>query len=70
MIVAVVLKGGTEKLVSKDELQFLLATMRITSFERSDGWAQVDRDPLRKRSIPYPGQDRRQRSLFAKDIWY
>jgi hypothetical protein len=70
MKVAVVMKDGTGRTVSKDELQFLLATRKIDSFQRSDGWVRIDRDKLRRRSFPYAGSNRREHGPFAKDIWY
>lgn len=70
MKVPVVLKDGTERTVSKDELQFLLTTKRIISFERSDGWVRLGRDKLRNRSVPYTGEDRRKHRPFARDILF
>lgn len=70
MKVPIILKDGTEKTVSKEELQFLLAVHKVDFFQRSDGWVVIDRDELRNRSIPYSGCDRREHGPFAKDIWY
>lgn len=70
MKIPIVLKDGTEKSVSKEELQFLLAVQKIDSFQRSDGWVGINRDKLRSRSLSYSGVDRREHGSFARDIWY
>ena len=67
MFIPVVLTGGSEELVSKDELQFLIFTKHIMYFKRSDGWAVVGRDVLRKDNVPYSGIERRQHEVYAQD---
>lgn len=67
MLIPVVLKGGKEELVSKDELQFLFVTNQIMFFKRSDGWAVVGRDEMRHNNIPFPGEERRQHEVYARD---
>lgn len=67
MYVPVVLRGGKEELVSKDELQFLMVTKRIMFFKRSDGWVVIGRDSLRKESSAYDGVERREHTVYAKD---
>ena len=64
MFIPVVLKGGHEELVSKDELQFLMATQRIMFFRRSDGWAVLGRDKMRSQRASFSGQERRQHDVF------
>jgi hypothetical protein len=65
MLIAVVLKDGHEELVSIDELQFLLLTEEIMFFRRSDGWAVLGRDKMRKQRAPYNGDERRQHVFFS-----
>ena len=67
MFVPVVLRGGKEELVSKDELQFLMFTKRIMYFKRSDGWVVIGRDTLRKGRSPYEGVERREHEVSALD---
>ncbi len=66
MLVPVVLKDGHAELVSKDELQYLLVTEQIAYFKRSDGWAVLGRDKLRRKLLPFEGRDRREHQVFAK----
>ena len=65
MLIPVVFNDGHEDLVSKDELQFLLLTQEIMLFKRSDGWADLGRDRMRNQSVPYNGEDRRQRNFYS-----
>ena len=67
MLVPVVLKDGREEVVSKDELQFLMATKKLMFFKRSDGWAVLGRDKMRSQRVPYNGEDRRQHEVFSLD---
>jgi hypothetical protein len=67
MLVPVVLKGGSEELVSKDELQFLMFNNQIMFFKRSDGWAVIGRDKMRNQKALYDGQERRQHEVFSLD---
>lgn len=66
MLIPVVLTGGKEELVSKDELQFLMFTKNIMYFKRSSGWAVVGRDEMRKEKAPYKGDERRQHEVYAQ----
>ena len=47
MRIPVVIKDGSERLVSKDELQYLIVTQQVLFFKRSDGWAVIGRDGMR-----------------------
>jgi hypothetical protein len=67
MLVPIVLKDGHEELVSKDELQFLMATKKVLFLKRSDGWAVLGRDRMRNQKVPYNGQERRQHEVFSLD---
>lgn len=67
MLVPVVLKGGKEELVNKDELQFLLTTQHVLFFKRSDGWVVLGRDRMRSQRVPYQGVERRQHEVFSLD---
>ena len=67
MFVPVVLTGGKEELVSKDELQYLIFTKNIMYFKRSDGWAVIGRDEMRKEKVPFNGVERRQHEVYAQD---
>lgn len=66
LLIPVVLKGGHAELVSKDELQYLLATEKIAYFKRSDGWAVLGRDQMRHEILPFDGKDRREHQVFAR----
>lgn len=72
MQISVVLKTGKERLVSKDELQFLMATGQILFFERAGGWVVIgrNRDKFRHKKRFYPGADRRQQTVLPKETWY
>ena len=65
MLIPVILKDGHEELVSKEELQFLLLTQKVLLFKRSDGWAVLGRNKMRKQRVPYNGEDRRQRNFYS-----
>lgn len=70
MRIPVVLKNGTERSVSKHELQFLLVHERILFFQRSDGWVVIGRDKMRCGGAPFSGADRRLAEVFTKNKWY
>ena len=67
MLIPVVLKGGSEEIVSKDELQYLMATQQILLFKRSDGWADVERDKMRDHKTPIAEKDRREHDVYVID---
>jgi hypothetical protein len=67
MLIPVVLSGGHEELVSKDELQFLMFTKQIVFFKRTEGWAVLGRDKMRNQKVPYKGEERRQHEVFSID---
>lgn len=67
MFVPVVLKGGKEELVSKDELQFLMVTQQVLFFKRSDGWAVIGRDKMRDHETPVTEKDRREHDVYVTD---
>ncbi|MFK5927540.1 MAG: hypothetical protein QM483_12990 [Desulfuromusa sp.] len=69
MNIPVVLKGGKELAVSKDELQYLLVTQQIIFFERSDGWTVIGRDKMRGQKALYTNNSRREHEIFAYDCW-
>jgi hypothetical protein len=70
MLIPVMFKDGKEKLVKRDELQYLMATRKVMFFKRSDGWVVVGRDKMRSRIQRYQGKNRRKLSVNAKDFWY
>jgi len=67
-----VLRDGTELTVSKDELQFLIVTRQVRSFERSDGWVVCgqDKDCMRNHSAEFDGKDRREHTVYDYGYWY
>lgn len=67
MLIPVVLKGGNEDLVSKDELQFLMVTQQVLFFKRSDGWAVIGRDNMRDNETPAREKDRREHDVYSTD---
>jgi len=64
MLIPVVLKNGHAELVSKNELQLLIAKQQIMFFKRSNGWVVLGRDKMRELKVPYNGVERRQHSTF------
>ncbi len=69
MLIPVVLKDGHEELVSKGELQFMLANKQVMFFKRLGGWVVIDRDKMRDLKVPYNGVERRQHNVFSLDYW-
>jgi len=65
MLIQVVLSGGKEELVSKDELQFLLDIQQIMLFKRSDGWVALGQNKMRGQDVPYRGEEKRQHEEFS-----
>ena len=65
MLIPVVLKDGSEELVSKNNLQYLLMLKKVMRFKRSDGWVVVGRDIMRKVIKPYNGEERRHHDFYA-----
>ena len=65
IFIPVVLAGGHEELVRKDELQFLMFTKKIVFFKRTDGWAVLGRDKMRNQRTPFSGVERRQHEVFS-----
>ena len=65
MPIPVVLAGGKEELVCKDDLQFLLDIQQILLFKRSDGWVVLGQDKMRGQGTPYRGQEKRQHEEFS-----
>ena len=66
MLIPVVLKGGKEELVSKDELQYLLVIDQVMFFKRSDGWAVLGRDNMRKHKATHFAPERREHQVYAR----
>lgn len=65
MYIPVVLAGGHEELVRKDELQLLMFTKKIVYFKRTDGWALLGRNKMRNQRAPLSGVERRQHEVFS-----
>ena len=70
MRIPVVLIDGSEELVSKDQLQSLIATQQAMFFQRAEGWVVIgrDQDVLRCQNLPFKGQDRRQGSVPGQSV--
>jgi hypothetical protein len=60
MLIPVVLSGGKEELVNKDDLQFLLDVQQVVGFKRSDGWVVLGQDKMRFQKSSYNGEEKRQ----------
>jgi len=60
-LIRVELKDGTLCRMAVKAFNVFLAHDRVARFERSDGWAEIDRDPLRDmtRTNNYEGPERR-----------
>ena len=65
MLIPIVLSGGQEDLVSKEELQFLLDVHQVELFKRSDGWVFVGQDKMRHDTTPHKGQECRTHEDFS-----
>ena len=70
MLIPVVFKNGKEKSVSREELQYLMATRQVMFFKRGDGWVVIGRDRVRTQRGRYNGKERRKLCVNAKDYWY
>lgn len=70
--VQVILKDENKRIVSKDELQFLLVTRQVSSFERSDGWVVCGQDNnlMRNHCVEFDGKDRREHTVYDYGYWY
>lgn len=56
----VIYKNGVKDRISPALLNTLLDSKQIDQFERSEGWARVGVDPVRKTNMgDYPGSERR-----------
>ena len=60
-LIKVEMMDGTKCRMAPKALNIFLARGEITRFKRSDGWAVVGVDPLRKakKQVDYDGMDRR-----------
>ncbi|MDT8420030.1 MAG: hypothetical protein RQ754_06330 [Desulfuromonadales bacterium] len=58
MMIPVKYADGTFSQVHPHALQDLIVSKRIESFKRSDGWVDVNRDPIRRRRSPAQHQSR------------
>ena len=70
MNIPVVLKNGTERLVSKPEFELLMNQDRIMFFERANGWVVIGRDKLREDRDPSTNATQQERRALIKESWY
>lgn len=52
MGIAVIFNDGEEKTVPSYMLDYLIREKKIVAFQRSTGWVQIGRDPIRKSQQP------------------
>ena len=52
MGISVIFKNGEESQVPAYMLDYLIREKKIVAFLRSEGWVQIDRDPIRKAQQP------------------
>jgi hypothetical protein len=52
MGISVILANGDEKIVPAYMLDYLIREKSLVAFQRSDGWVQIGRDPIRKSQHP------------------
>jgi len=66
---SVIFANGEEKVVPAYMLDYLISENKIIAFLRSDGWVQLDRDPIRKsqQSLRKPG-DRWSDFMFKRSL--
>jgi hypothetical protein len=67
MGISVIFSDGEERTVPAYMLDYLIREQRIVAFQRSEGWVQIGRDPIRKAQQPItkPG-DRWSDFLFKR----
>jgi len=66
---SVIFANGEAKVVPAYMLDYLIRENKIIAFLRSDGWVQLDRDPIRKsqQSLGKPG-DRWSDFMFKRSL--
>lgn len=52
MAITVIFTNGDENQVPSYMLDYLIREKKIVAFLRSEGWVQVERDPIRKAQQP------------------
>lgn len=52
MGISVIFANGDERQVPAYMIDYLIREKKITAFQRSEGWVQVGRDPIRKAQQP------------------
>ena len=52
---SVIFANGEDRVVPAYMLDYLIRGKKIVAFFRSEGWVQVDRDPVRKGQLPLIG---------------
>lgn len=52
MGITVIFNNGDEKNVPSYMLDYLIQEKKIVAFQRSSGWVQIGRDPIRNRQQP------------------
>jgi len=67
VLVPVMLRNGTEEIVSSNVLDRMLEEKKVDFFRRSDGWVVVGRDLLRGMGGKiYVGRERRSELIGAR----
>ena len=67
MLIRILYSDGGFDMVKPERLDLLLGEQALTSFKRSDGWAVVGRDPIRRTTkSDYSGPERRHFPLAAE----
>ncbi len=61
MLIRVIYKNNSSGMVKDHLLDELIKSGEIVAFHRSSGWATIGRDPVRGKSSPYNGPERRKR---------
>lgn len=59
MMIRVLYKDNTSGMVRDYALDELISSNKIVAFYRTSGWVAVGRDPVRRRSEPFAGPERR-----------
>lgn len=63
---SVIFTTGEERDVPAYMLDYLIREKKIVAFLRSDGWVQIDRDPIRKTQLPLIGEGERWSDFLFK----
>ena len=68
MLLKVMYQNGKYDMVRPSLLNELIAAKKIKKFYRSGGWADIERDPIRRARGSYVGLERRKQSSLSSRL--